>query len=391
MRSRPGRAAALSIGAVALTMVVAGCGAGEADPAGAGDAAVVAPASGGNTDEATQRLDKYAAARDTYTSYDKITNLPDLKGKTVWYVPFGASSPIMQTIAANLTEALGHVGAEVHVCDGKFQPTEVSNCLGTAATQGAAAVVMGAIDYSLVPTAVDALVDKNIPVLVGMEPEAPNAPIGKNLQFLDNSEQSKVEMSLAADAAIADSKGTAHALFIRLTASATTIAGADAGVAQLEACGGCTVTTVDTSIANIAKLGSAISAALVSHPDTNYLVGVDDARLQSVLPGIQSAGFADKLKIVTVGGNTSALQQVQSGEIHAVVGQGPTYIGWALADGILRQLAGMPITALTDEGIRVWTKDNVEGLELTAEAYETTDWYGGDQWQKDMLASWGAS
>lgn len=385
-RLRPSAVAVAGVAAAGL--VLSACGSSDST----GSATGTSSKSGGSADlsQVKSAVSTYSAARSTYGTYDKVTTPPNLAGKTVWYIPTGNSIPIFKAKGQNFSQALSHTGADVHVCDGKFQPTTVASCLQSAATQGAAAVVLGAVDYSTVATAVQSVVSKGIPVLISDEPVPDGVQVGKNLQFLPITAPTALETRLTADLAIEDSGGKAHAIVVRLDDSATTKAGGDAAVAEFkQKCSACTTTVVDATGADIAKLGSALSAALVSHPDTNYIVGLQDSFLSAALPGIQSAGYANKVKLIPIGGDLAALQQIKSGQVFADVGQGPSYGGWAIADALIRQLAGEKITPLTDQGVRVFTSSNVGGLDLTNAGYVSTSWYGGDQWQKDMLASWG--
>lgn len=385
-RLRPAAAAVAGVAAVAL--VLSACGSNDTT-----GSTTSGQHSGGSADlsQVKSAVSTYSAARSTYGTFAKVTTPPDLAGKSVWFIPTGNSIPIFKAQGENLTQALSHLGATVHVCDGQFQPTTVASCLQSAGTQGAAAVVLTAVDYSTVATPIQSLVAKGIPVLVGDEPVPNGVQVSKGLQFLPITDQVALEAKLTADLAIDDSGGKANAIVVRLTDSATTKAAGDAATAEFkQACPNCTATVVDATGADIAKLGSALSAALVSHPDTNYIVGLQDSFLSAAKPGIQSSGYANKVKLIPMGGDMAALQQVKSGQLFADVGQNPSYGGWALANALVRQLAGEQVTPGKDAGIRVFTHDNVADLDLNDSGYVTTSWYGGDQWQKDMLASWGA-
>jgi ribose transport system substrate-binding protein len=376
------------LAAVAAIALLAACSSGTDTTAATGDTGGTSSSDG--VAYARAQLAKYSATRDTYGTPVALSTVPDLHGKTVWYVPIGTGVPVLTTIGTQMREALGKLGASVHVCDGKFQPTTIASCMNTAATQGASAVVTGFVDYSAAPSAFQNLVSKGIPVLVGGEPVSGGATPGENLGFFDPSGLTQQAFKLMSDAAIADSNGSANVLVVRLTDSSVTTKNNEVGIDELKKyCTKCKITTVDTLTASMNKLGSTIGAKLAANPDTNYLLLPQDAFLQAALPGIQSAGFTSKLKVIAPGGTAAGLQAVKAGQIAYNIGQGAVYNGWGFADATVRLLAGAEIQPENDGAIRIFTKDNVSSLDLSGASYNSTAWYGGDQWQKDFLTAWG--
>jgi ribose transport system substrate-binding protein len=387
------KAAALLAAVVAIALLAAcSSGGGSDNSAGAGDSggSGANAATAGGVAYAKAQLAKYSSTRDTYGTPVAVPGAPDLHGKTIWYVPIGTGVPVLATIGTQMQTALGKLGATVHVCDGKFQPTTIAGCMSTAATQGASAVVTGFVDYASAPSAFQSLASKGIPVLVGGEPVSGGATPGKNLGFFDPSGLTQQAFKLMSDAAIADSNGKANALVVRLTDSSVTIKNNQVGIDELKRyCPKCTVATVDTLTADMSKLGSAISAKLAANPDTDYLFLPQDAFLQAALPGLQNAGFTGKLKVIAPGGTTAGLQALKSGQLTYNIGQGAVYNGWGFADATVRLLAGVKIQPEDDGAIRVFTKDNVSSLDLSAANYNSSVWYGGDRWQQDFLTAWG--
>lgn len=399
--SPPSRTWALGV-AVAATALLAACSsAGGSGGASSGGASSGGASSGGASGSAAgavsagvsyarAELARYSGLTDTYGTPVPVSHVPNLRGKSIWYVPIGSGVPVLATIGDAMTTALGKLGAAVHVCDGKFQPTTVAGCMQTAVTQGANAVVTGFVDYNSEPSAYQSVIAKGIPVLVGGEAAPSGVSAGKDLGFFDPAGLTHTAFNLMSDAAIADSNGTANVLDVRLTDSSDTIGNSNAGIAELQAhCPKCTVTTLDTLTANISRLGSAISAKLSANPDINYLILPQDAFFEAALPGIQSAGFTGKLKVIAAGGTTAGLQAVKDGQIAYDIGQGADYDGWGFADATVRLLAGAAIQPENVGAVRVFSKANVASLDLTDANYGGTAWYGGSQWQRNFLAAWG--
>lgn len=389
---RAPRRMALACFAVAVVTATTGCGAGEKNNASAGGAPASQPASHNQAVEtSTRNLSKYAQKTTAFPTVKPIGGgIDSLKGKTVWYVPFGSGVPILNAYGVTTGQALAKAGLNFHQCDGKFVPTTIASCLSQAGSQGANAVITGYVDYELVPTAFDALVAAGIPVLLaGVEPSGSKTSTPK-FAILPLTENNKLMQTLSADAVIADSGGKAHILYVGSTDStATRLLAATAKDHIAEACPGCTFTNLTYTTAALDKLPSQVSSALVAHPDTTYVVPTFDSTVPQVIAGIRSAGFADKVKVASRSASLDGLQRIKNGQIQfADVGSSPAYTGWQFADSIMRQMTGNVPDESNPGVVRVFNKDNVGELDLTPNAYGTNDWYGSDEYQQTFLTAW---
>jgi ribose transport system substrate-binding protein len=156
-------------------------------------------------------------------------------------------------------------------------------------------------------------------------------------------------------------------------------------------CSGCKFTEVDYNTAAISKLPSQVSAALISNPDTTYVVCETDLCAPNAVSGIKTAGYTNKVKLTSANGNLDSLQRIKAGDVQfSDAGVSSTYFGWQFADGILRMLSGSaPVSTVTV--VRVFDNSNVGSLTLTPAAYQTNDWYGSDAYEQTFLSAWGAS
>jgi ABC-type sugar transport system, periplasmic component len=394
-RSTLAVASATILTATALTACSSsGSGGGAANPAGSSGSAANASGSttnaSGGVAHAKAQIAKFEKTREHYGTPATVSNVPDLKGKTVWYIPLGTSVPVLKTMGTAITQAMGKLGATVHMCDGKFTPTTVAGCMQDAGTHGAAAVITGFVDYKSVPSAYQSLAARGIPTLVAGEAKPAGVTANKNLGFFDTTPLTHTAYQLMADSVIADSNGKATVLQISLTDSPTTVSNTTAANQEFKTyCPACSVTTVSTTTADMSKLGSLISAKLSANPDTKYVLLPQDAFLQAALPGLQSSGFANKVKIVAAGGSTAGLQSTKSKQIAYNIGQGAIQQGWSMADAAVRLMSGAQVTPETDGPVRVFTPENVTALDLTDTNYNSSVWYGGDAWQQDFLTAWG--
>ncbi len=383
------------VGATALvTLLTAGCGgsSGSSNASSGGATAGAAASTSPGADPLAAAKADVASFTNAVTQYPAIPPLAGvkaLKGKTVWYVPIG-SVPIVTAFGVGITAALNEAGIQTHICDGKFVPTSMATCLNEAATQGAAGVIGGYIDYELVRSAYDNLVAHHVPVLIAGEAPSGGKTSSSQLAFYDETKLGNRAQQLDMEAVMADSSGKAKILYVGVTDSATTRANAAAAKSFIQAnCPGCSFTEIDYNTSGLTKVPSQVSAALISNPTTTYVVNELDSGSPATISGIQSAGFINKVKLASASGNLDALQRVQTGALQVVdIGLSPYFSGWRYADGILRMLVGQA-PVVVDGVLRVFNKDNVSGLTLTPDAYDTNTWYGPDTYKQTFMSAWG--
>lgn len=391
------RSLAFTAVAAAGAMLLAACSGSSSSDATA--AASQAPASAAASQDAgAAGIEAAKAAVAEYlapvTSWPEVSPLsapPDVEGKTIWWVPFGTGAPVINAIGVNMADALSQAGATVKTCDGKFNPTEVGNCLKLAGDQGAAAVVTGFVDYAMVPAAFEALVEKGIPVVIAGVPASGDRVADDKLVFVDSTPRVSKNYSMLSNIAIADGGENTKALWIRHMDSSLTQAASDAAVETFKAnCPTCELVTVDMTVGNLDKVGGTVSAALVANPDINVVIVPVDSIVPSAVQGITSAGAQDKVKIVSAFGDLDGLQRVANGQQFADAGNANAYTGWTFANSVMQMLAGDPVSNDENYVGRVFYQADTKGLELTPEAYNTLAWYSSDDsFKQQMLSAWG--
>jgi ribose transport system substrate-binding protein len=401
------------VGIAAASLVLAACSSGTSDSAAPASTAAATSASAASSAAASEApaeggsapsLDAVASVADaqafvsaleqpitSWVEVPALSSTPDVAGKTVYVIPIGGGVPVIEGVKAGIQEALSAAGAKTEVCDGKFNPTEIANCLKLATDQGAAAIVTMFIDYAMVPTAFDAAAEAGIPVLVGGVTPTGGRESDKSLAFFDISAQTAQMYQTAGLSAVATIGEGTNAIFLRLTDSDNTKAAADAAIASFQqACPTCTAVPVDFSTPTIDKMPSAISAALVANPDINALVTNVDGYLAPAAAGVQSAGAADKVQFFGANGDLDGLQRVKDGKQVTDAGIPVIYVGWQYANALMQLLAGDVVAPVSSYEGRVFTAANVADLTLTPESYLTLDWYGGStSFQQQYMAAWG--
>lgn len=328
----------------------------------------------------------------TITPVSGTAALKTVKGKTVWWVPIG-SAPTFDAFGQAMTKAFSALGISLHTCDGKFLPTTVAGCLSQAATQHAAGVVTGYVDYKMVPAAFDALTTAKIPVLLVGATNDSGKSATATFGFSDTTPIVEAGQRLAMESVIVDSGGKANILYLGVADSPQTKQGASyAQKFVKDNCPGCTFTEIDYNTASLLKVPSQISAALNSHPNTNYVAAEFDVAAPQTLNGIQTAGYGKKVKFVSVNGSLDSLQRLKAANTPQItdVGYSSEYLGWQFADGMVRMLAGTAPVSYSYGVFRVFTKNNVTGLKLTPAVSGTNEWYGTGNFKSTFLKAWGA-
>jgi ribose transport system substrate-binding protein len=357
-----------------------------ASPATSGGASAT-----GQSTSAAAGVAQYSGMVSSYAAQQAVPGVSALKGKTVWYIPIGESVPILAAFGTAMQSALSQVGIKMMTCDGKFLPTNAAACVSQAISQGADGVVTGYIDYASMPTSFNSLVSHHIPVLIAGEAPDGGKTSSPQLAFFNTQTTLNLMQKLDMDAVIADSGGKANILYLGVTDSPQTLAAATYGASYLKSqCPGCTLTQINYNTASIAKVPSQVSAGLIAHPTTTYVVDELDAAAQPSVAGIQAAGYAHKVKLASTDGDLDSLQRISSSDVQFVdIGTSPVYEGWQFADGILQMLTGKTPT-FTLGVVRVFNASNVKGLALTPAAYATNAWYGSEAYEQTFLTAWGA-
>lgn len=343
-------------------------------------------------EEATSQLASWAAPITEYPEEPTLSAPVDLAGKTVHIVALGDQIPVIHGVAVGLQDALTAVGATGKICDGKFNPTAVADCLKTAGDQGADAVVSLFVDYAMAGNAFDALADQGVKVLVGGVEASGGRESDDTLAFYDNTGRVDALYEAMSVSAVANGGADAQMLWLKLMDSTTTRSASDKGIAKAEElCPTCGVATAEFTTANLDKLPSAVSAALVSHPDTNLLIVPVDSFVPPALQGVQSAGFADKVKVISSSSDLAGLQRIKDGQQVSDLGTPVIYEGWKYANGLMQLMAGDEVVPVAPEDMvtRDFNPDNVGELDLSTDAYFTPDWFGDDAFKQVFLTAWG--
>ena len=340
-----------------------------------------------------------AAAKQAITTLEQpVTSWPatkplahpvSLTGKNIMIIPLGDTIPVMHGMALGAKGALEHLGASVTLCDGKINPTQVASCLQQAQSQRAFAVLSMFVAYPMDGNAFDAAAKSGVKVLVAGDTPQPGKTYPAGIGFFSFSKSLQTLSGHEAEAAVADKGTGANVIWLGQTDSADTVAQADAGQQRFkQLCPSCGFVLARYSTANVQQVPSTLSALLVSHPNTNVVVLPVDTLAPQALQGIQSAGYAQKVTIISTGGDLSGLQRIASGSGQSHDFAAPVlYNGYAMVNGLLQLAAGEKVDPLTNV-TRDITKDNIKSIKLSEAEYFTNHWFGDDSFEQAFYAAW---
>ena len=340
---------------------------------------------------------KVAALQKIGTSYPvpsgAVSNVSSLKGKTVFYVPLTQQAPQFAVTQAALKDALTKVGVKLQVCNGNATPTGVAACLTQATSAKAGAIITDAIPGVLAANAFAAAEKAGIPVLNTDGVTDSARPAAAKLGYIYA--PASAQQVAVADWIIADSKGKATVVINESTDGPAPVAYVTAGQAEFKKeCPDCKVTINKISSSNFGLIAPSTSSALLKTPNVGYVVSEFDQYLQPTQGGVQQAGKTATVKGVSGAAQLSGLQMLANKNfLSADVGQASAYQGWADADAVLRMMTGTSGASLPTYTIpiRLFTRDNISSIKLTAAAQASGEWFGPSTYTSSFLKLWGAS
>jgi len=300
-----------------------------------------------------------------------------VRGKNIWFVSFALAIPYSQQVWAGVQQGAKALGAHVTSFDAKFSAAELSRGINLAVNDKADAIIVHSLPASLVAPAIAKAHAAGIKI-ISAETQNPGRPLPDVPKTVDalagHSYSAKTRVFAAAIAA--DSNANANVIFL----SANDIGpGSKQGTATFvqsmkQFCPKCSVKVQDAPVAQWAGLTQRIASLLRQNPNVNYVVPIFDGMAVYLVPGIQSAGAAGKVKIVTGDGTPSVLQDLKN---HNIVigdaGQANVWTGLAIMDQTARVLSGVKPLRDVKIPFRFFTSKNVGGLNLKLK--DPTPWY----------------
>ena len=326
-------------------------------------------------------------ASDTFEVPSEPVDVSAWAGTTVYYIPITAQISVFQVYGEKIREALESVGADLQICDGGSNPSQISGCIDQAVGASAAAIITDNVPYGMAANALDAARAADIPVVIANQIPDPAHPADESLAYVEGPATQMI--TSVADWIIADSDGEATVVLQKVTDNPSTVAWAEAAEQRIhDRCPDCTVVVNEVSASNFPLIPSSTSSALLANPDARYVLAQFEHFVQPTLGGIQQSPNAADIKIAASAATLSGLQMLADGsQLHADAGQNFAYQGWATADALFRLAAGQVIPEY-DYSYRLFTQDNIDDLDLSDEGQASGSWYGPTDFTDEFAALW---
>lgn len=270
----------------------------------------------------------------------------DLAGGTVWFVTLSMNQFSIDMFAG-VKEAAEAAGMQAVSFDGQGTLSRASEGLEQAVAQGAAGIVLVALDSSLVTAPLQQAQAAGIPVLDFMS-NTEGVPAANTFASLtsDFGQDGK----LAADWSMARTGCASDMVLIHASVLKIWTAEVDAAKKELDAlCEDCTSSTIDVDLPNIStSLPSQLTSALQSDPEvSDVFVGWDSA-VPFLQPVIAGSGLSPAPSVMARDGIASSLQMIADGsQDFTLATPPPGWIGWLAFDMTARAVTGAEIPKYT--------------------------------------------
>lgn len=326
----------------------------------------------------------------SYTLPSTPINTKSLSGKTIYYIPITQQASSFKVVGDAVTAALAKVGMKTQICDGAANPTSISACVNQAVGAGAAGIIMDAIPYVLAANALSRAQAKGVPVVVTDQLADPSHPAGAKLGYVPG--PGPQMLAASAKWIIADSGGKAVVVANQVSDNPSSIAFMASALSVFKTeCPGCKVVVNKVAQSNFQLVAPSTSSAVLKTPGVNYVLAEYDNFLQPTAAGVQQAGKAASVKLVSTAAVLSSLQAMAKGKAPAAdVGQDLAFQGWSDVDAILRLALKKPVPKYSDP-YRLLTRNNIHSIVLTQAAFESGKWFGPADFATKFAALWKAS
>jgi ribose transport system substrate-binding protein len=364
---------------VTAGIVIAGCGS-SSSSSSSSSGETEAESGGSAIVSEAEAATKEAEAVPTEIPSASLGPVTPKAGGTVYHVACDLSLPGCANQAKGVKSAAAAIGFKYEQCDGGSSPDTIAECFTNAVNAKPDVIIPNGLGVDTAGEGYAAAAKAGIPI-VGMFTGNPPGTEGVVTEVAGETclQQGKAN----ADWVIADSGGTANAVFIGTQTYKCNQQRLSSFEKEIEKCSGCTSSNLIFSIASLGStLPQQIQAELQSNPDVTYMVGTFDAVALAAADAIRQAGKTEEIKVAGFDGDAPNLELIRNGEIQQVdITSGTTEPGWAAVDAAARVINGEEVPPVTNVSTVLASAANVEEL---GEAY-----LGATGFEKQFEELWG--
>ena len=314
-----------------------------------------------------------------FTGPTSKVDLAKAKGKTVYYVSLTEEIPALHEWGVVLAQQLKAAGVTTQKCDAKGSPDGITTCLQQALAAKPAMIVAQALDTKFIASYIARAKAQGIKFVTAQTgtPGIPTVPGDDAEVTFDYPQVGRI----LADWFVADSgctKGGPQVITSTSSRqpSAAEVAGILSEVKKL--CPSLSIPSVQNVLIPDwpTKLSTTTRSLLTASPNLNYLLPLYDGMTIYMVPAINGILAAkSRVKVASFNATPVVIQNelTKTSPLAADVGGPNQWYGVALADQVLRVLAGQPAVANENVPLRLFTRDNVGTIDPKKD--EST-WYG---------------
>ncbi|MGO1921453.1 MAG: substrate-binding domain-containing protein, partial [Microbacterium sp.] len=112
-----------------------------------------------------------------------------------------------------------------------------------------------------------------------------------------------------------------------------------------------------------ARAASIVQAALAANPDLSGVFATNLFAAQGAATGLRNAGAENEVKVVGFDAGGTQVEQLERGDVHALVAQKPSEIGAAAVEQVVATLTGGTVEDSIGTETVVITQDNLADME----------------------------
>ena len=384
------RRAGLAIGLVASALALAACSSssgsssssGTPAAAAAGSSSAAASAAASSTAAASGvALAKQAVAQmeqpPTWQGPAAPVNIAGAKGKTADLINLTEEIPALHEWAAVAQAQLQKAGMTANICDAKGTPEGIIGCLTQDIAARPNVIVAMALDTAFIQKYINQANSAGIKVITA-QTGTPGLPQGTGAVAEVTFDYPQVGRILGTWFA-ASSGCQGYPQIITTTSSrqpsAAEVSGIQAAVQQY--CPSSAALPVKNVLIPdwATNLPTVTRSTLTANSSINYLLPLYDGMTIYMVPAITQLHLSHPVQVGSFNATPVVMQNelAKDSPLSADVGGPNDWYGYALTDEILRVAAGAPVVANENVPLRLFTRDNLGSIDLSAK--EST-WYG---------------
>lgn len=308
-------------------------------------------------------------------------NISSVTGKTLWFISPTQATGYVAAVTTAFTAAATAAGLKSQIFNGNAKPDLYNQGIEQAIASHAAAIVIYAINPSLVPNALADAKKANIPVFA----DATGVPTPSD---------GTIKGTISVDFAEEGTQLANYALMTtgcKVNAAVAFDPNQKALTSQIDAIKAqfakvcpstCKVTDLSMSLATMAtSLQSQTSSLLLRDQTINIAISTFDSAATYMAPAVATAN----LKLIATNGLAANLDSVRTGgtQIADVSYPPAEYNGWILVDQLLRAATNQPLTTTTLP-LQLFDKENIPATSDFA-----TLWPNVVGYQNKFTTAWG--